>query len=151
MPFHKSTVLCFALALLPATAMANSYPHCARIKEMATTSSTSLSGRIATIETIDACGKSRQLVTLTLKSKEAVETEKKSRIYLAPNSYLMRNKLHFAIGDDVELVVLPFVADDGSQQFTALEVSKGSQHLKLRDSQGRPLWTGKHSVKDVAH
>ena len=143
--------LVFALAVWPIGAIADTYPHCSQIKEMATVSSSSISGRIASIDAVEACGKPHHIIAITLKNKDASEADKSSRIYLAPNSYLMRHKMHLALGDDVDVVAIALPGTDGTTQMTALEITKGEQRLSLRDRQGRPQWSGKQGAKGVAH
>jgi hypothetical protein len=76
-------------------------------------------------------GRRRQGVHITLKTdKETIS------VHLGPASYLDQEKFQVKQGDKLEV--------KGSridQVIVAGEVKKGDQVLKLRDDQGRPLWS----------
>ncbi len=69
------------------------------------------------------------------------------RVYLGPATYLDRQSLKLAAGDQVEVKGVQ-VTFHNRTRFIAGEVKKGGQVLKLRDeATGRPLWaTGRRTT-----
>lgn len=146
------TSLFLAAFFVQSLATATEYLHCQQISDFADVAPTMVSGRIVDIDVISACSGQADLVVLTIKApKEDGAPEKQISAYLAPNSYLMQHKLHFALGDDVEITGVSVASDDGAMRVTATQVSKAGRSLALRDRNGRPLWKRKQLRKGLAH
>ena len=63
------------------------------------------------------------------------------QIKLAPAWYLLDNDIEIKTGDSLKLTVAP--SPNAADTYVyALDVTKGTAFLKLRDAQGFPLWTG---------
>lgn len=59
-------------------------------------------------------------------------------IKVAPVWFLLENDFELAVGDYVKVVAAPCICTDGS--LAAVEITKGTQTIVLRDSLGIPLW-----------
>lgn len=71
-----------------------------------------------------------------------VETDKGIfDVHLGPSRYLAEKKFTVNQGDAVEIKG-SLVKIDGSDAVIAREITKGSEQLLLRDSNGIPLWSG---------
>ncbi len=70
-----------------------------------------------------------------------VKTAKETlMVILAPASYLEQQKVKIAVGDKVEIKGSR-VQHPQTVMLIAGELKKGDQVLKLRDEQGKPLWS----------
>lgn len=65
----------------------------------------------------------------------------KAQIKLAPAWYLLDNDIEIRTGDSLKVTVAPS-ANTADTYLYAIDLTKGAAFLKLRDSQGLPLWTG---------
>jgi hypothetical protein len=65
----------------------------------------------------------------------------KVQIRLAPAWYLLDNDIEIKTGDSLKITVAPS-ANAADTFLYAIDVTKGTAFLKLRDSQAFPLWTG---------
>ena len=63
------------------------------------------------------------------------------QIKLAPGWYLLDNDIEISTGDTVKITAAAS-ADTADTYLYAIDIVKGNAFLKLRDSQGLPLWTG---------
>jgi hypothetical protein len=59
-------------------------------------------------------------------------------IKVAPVWFLLENDFELAVGDVVKVVAAPCICADGS--LAAVEITKGTQAILLRDSLGIPAW-----------
>lgn len=147
-----SQISCFLSAVFIQTlAFASDYPHCQKIEGVSEAKPVLISARIADIETMPVCEGQADIVVLTLKSSKESTLDKPMYAYVAPNAFLMRNKMNFSLGDDVELSGISFVTENGAMRLTVTQISKGKHSLKLRDRLGRPMWTKQQTGKAVAH
>lgn len=65
----------------------------------------------------------------------------KLQIKLAPEWYLLDNDIEIKTGDTLKITAAASAIEADTYLY-AIDVAKGSAFLKLRDSQGLPLWTG---------
>jgi hypothetical protein len=63
------------------------------------------------------------------------------QIKLAPEWYLLDNDVEIKTGDTLKITAAAS-ANAADTYLYAIDIAKGSAFLKLRDSQGLPLWTG---------
>lgn len=76
---------------------------------------------------------------VTLKTKDgAVE------LHLGPTVFLEEKKLNLTAGDSITAIGSRVKQEDGSDLIIVREVTRGSQVLKLRNEEGRPLWEERH-------
>ena len=62
------------------------------------------------------------------------------QVFLGPARFVDTQALKLACGDQVQVKASRLTGPQGRTTFTAAEVMKGDQVLKLRDDQGTPLW-----------
>jgi DNA polymerase III alpha subunit len=65
-------------------------------------------------------------------------------LHLGPTVFLDEKKLTFAKGDQITVLGSRVKQDDGRELVIARQVTKGTQVLKLRNEEGRPLWEERH-------
>ena len=75
------------------------------------------------------------LVRFTLKTDKGPV-----QVFLGPAKYVDAQTVKLARGDQVEVKASKITGPKGRTTFTAAEVTKGGQLMKLRDDQGTPLW-----------
>jgi hypothetical protein len=94
------------------------------------------------VETVS--GEVTQVQTMGRRTKGVhlqVKTDKETLIVvLGPTTYLEQQKMTFAVGDKVE-VKGSRIQHPQQAMIVAGEVKKGDQLLKLRDDQGKPMWS----------
>jgi len=62
------------------------------------------------------------------------------QVFLGPANFVDAQPLQLAAGDQVQVKASRITGPKGKTIYTAAEVMKGGQVLKLRDDQGNPLW-----------
>jgi hypothetical protein len=67
--------------------------------------------------------------------------DERIEVHLGPSAFLKERGIEIAQGDAVE-VVGSRVTIEGSEALIARELRKGETSLTLRDSSGRPVWSG---------
>ena len=75
------------------------------------------------------------LVRFTLKTDKGPV-----QVFLGPAKYVDAQPVKLAAGDKVEVKASRITGPQGRTTFTAAEVMKGGQVMKLRNDQGTPLW-----------
>lgn len=91
-----------------------------------------VSGEVTQVQTM---GRRTKGVHLQLK------TDKETLfVFLGPASHLEQQKMTLAVGDKVEIKGSR-IQDPQQALLIAGEVKKGDQVVKLRDDQGKPLWS----------
>ena len=75
------------------------------------------------------------LVRFTLKTDKGPV-----QVFLGPARFVDAQSLKLAAGDQVEVKASRITGPKGRTTYTAAEVIKGGQVIKLRDEQGTPLW-----------
>ena len=75
------------------------------------------------------------LVRLTLKTDQGPV-----QVFLGPAKYVDAQPVKLAAGDQVEVKASKITGPKGKTTFTAEDITKNGQVLKLRDDQGMPLW-----------
>ncbi|MBI4794877.1 MAG: DNA-binding protein [Deltaproteobacteria bacterium] len=95
-----------------------------------------------TVETVS--GEVTQVQTMGRRTRGVhlqVKTDKETLlVVLGPAQYLEQQKMTFAVGDKVEIKGSR-IQHPQQAMLVAGEVKKGDQVLKLRDDQGKPLWS----------
>jgi len=93
-----------------------------------------VSGQVVSVDKMGSA--SYQGVHLTIKTdKETIP------VHLGPSWYLDQQKMTFSPKNTVEITGSR-VTFDGKPAIIAAEVKKGGQSLKLRESNGIPMWAG---------
>ena len=95
-----------------------------------------LAGQVVTVQRgpVRQGGKGN-LVRLTLKTDQGPV-----QVFLGPAKYVDAQPVKLAAGDQVEVKASKITGPKGKTTFTAAEITKNGQVLKLRDDQGMPLW-----------
>jgi len=62
------------------------------------------------------------------------------QVFLGPAKFVDAQPLKLAAGDQVEVKASKITGPKGRTTYTAAEVMRGGQVMKLRDDQGRALW-----------
>lgn len=93
-------------------------------------------GKVVSVEKIGAPSERGLGVHLTLKVNDA-----QIEVHLGPARYLADQPLQIAVNDHIT-VTGSRVMMEGKPAIIAAEVKKGDQVLKLRESNGVPLWSG---------
>ncbi len=95
-----------------------------------------LAGQVVTVQRgpVRQGGKGN-LVRLTLKTDQGPV-----QVFLGPAKYVDAQPVQLAAGDQVEVKASKITGPKGRTTFTAAEITKNGQVLKLRDDQGMPLW-----------
>jgi hypothetical protein len=91
-----------------------------------------VSGEVTQVQT-----RGRRAKSLNLQVKTAKET---LMVLLGPASYLEQQKMTLALGDKVEIKGSR-IQHPSQALLIAGEVKKGDLVVKLRDDQGKPLWS----------
>jgi hypothetical protein len=101
---------------------------------------TTITGAVESVETItgEAARGHRGLGGTHLVVKTATET---LEVHVGPTAYLTEKKIALTKGDAVE-VLGSRVTVDGKPVLVARQIKKGSDTWTLRDTSGRPLWSG---------
>ncbi len=95
-----------------------------------------LAGQVVTVQRgpVRQGGKGN-LVRLTLKTDQGPV-----QVFLGPAKYVDAQPVKLAAGDQVEVKASKITGPKGKTTYTAAEITKNGQVLKLRDDQGMPLW-----------
>ncbi len=75
------------------------------------------------------------IVRFTLKTNQGPV-----QVFLGPATFVDAQAVKLAAGDQVQVKASKITGPQGRTTYTAAEVTKGGQVLKLRDDQGTPLW-----------
>jgi hypothetical protein len=102
---------------------------------------TSITGTVESIEIITGTGirGRRDLAGTHLVVKTGTET---LGVHVGPTAYLAEQKIAVAKGDTVEILGSRVTIDD-EPVLLARQITKGSDKWTLRDTSGRPLWSGR--------
>ena len=140
-PFVRAIILVllmsgffFSSLLLPAASQTNPAPPSGRLYNQA--SEETVTGKVTAIEQTVSKHRFGYGVHLQLQcGNEDIS------VHLGPAWYLERNGLALAVGDTLQIVGSRITLQDGPALIAA-EVKKGEKTLRLRNSQGIPLWSG---------
>ena len=130
----KIGVLMIGLTVLGFAASATAQGRAGRVYDPRTTET--LSGEVMSVETIPAAKGRSGGVHLMLKTdRETVA------VHLGPAWYVEKQKPRIERGDKIE-VEGSRITYDGKPAVIARQVKKGAETLKLRDTEGVPVWAG---------